>query len=95
MKCKYKDSCGYEICMMEECCDFEEGVMTNADRIRAMSDEELAVFFTKREVDRTVQRLNAVEGCVPSAVVISTVVNQAHNAWMHWLRQPAEVPEYA
>lgn len=41
-KCKYAESCGYEFCPCEECIDFEAKVMTNADRIRAMSDEELA-----------------------------------------------------
>lgn len=42
MKCKYKESCGYEFCMEDECPDFEAVAETNADHIRGMTDEELA-----------------------------------------------------
>ena len=42
MKCKYKESCGYEFCMDDFCPEYEVAVETNADRIRAMTDEELA-----------------------------------------------------
>lgn len=45
MKCKYKESCGYEFCLDDCCPEFEAAVETNADRIRAMSDEELARFL--------------------------------------------------
>jgi hypothetical protein len=31
MKCKHEKSRGYEICTMEECCDYEKSTMTNAD----------------------------------------------------------------
>lgn len=41
MKCKYKESCGYDFCTEEECSEYEAVPMTNADHIRSMSDEEL------------------------------------------------------
>lgn len=46
-KCKHKESCGYEVCLDDCCPEFEAAVETNADRIRAMSDEELADFLSK------------------------------------------------
>ena len=45
--CK-NSSCGYASEDVIRCGDFEENlVQTNADRIRAMSDEELAVLINK------------------------------------------------
>lgn len=46
-KCKYKESCGYEFCLDDCCPEFEAAVETNADRIRSMTDEELADFIEK------------------------------------------------
>lgn len=64
--------------------------MTNADRIRTMTDEELAMFFTKRETDRAVRQKVAVEGYALTATLISSLTRSAFAAWVHWLRAPAE-----
>ena len=42
MKCKYKESCGHDICREEDCENFEAAQITNGDWIRQMSDKELA-----------------------------------------------------
>lgn len=65
--------------------------MTNADRIRAMTDDELAMFFTKREIDQAMQRKLAVEGYALTATFISSLTKSTFAAWVHWLRSPAEV----
>lgn len=78
-KCKYAESCGYEFCPCEECIDFEAKVMTNADRIRAMSDEELAKIIScpKRVCDKIVIHVDGITDCDACA--------------LDWLKQPAEV----
>lgn len=40
MKCKHTEICGYECCLDDCCHEFEPAVETNADRFRAMSDDE-------------------------------------------------------
>ena len=70
--------------------DCENKIVTNADKIRAMSDEELAMFFTKRELDQAVQRKVAVEGYALTATFISSLTQSAFAAWVHWLRSPVE-----
>lgn len=47
MKCKWAESCGYDICIPEFCTEYEAVQMTNADSIRAMSDEELAAWMAE------------------------------------------------
>ena len=56
--------------------------MTNADRIRAMSDEELAEFLC----DRTE---NCNLGYCPGADLCNCVDGKA-NGYLKWLKQPAE-----
>lgn len=53
--------------------------MTNADRIRAMSDEELAAFLG--DDDRA---------CPPSHPKCSKYINTCDGCWLEWLQQPAE-----
>ena len=55
----------------------EKKPQTNADRIRAMSDEELA-------------QLLKAQGC-PSAEPISCYEHTCKDCWLEWLQQPAEV----
>lgn len=59
-------------CIKKNCRFF--GVETNADRIRAMSDEELANFMAERTV----------------AVQIEALKSNIYCALMQWLKQPAE-----
>lgn len=62
---------------------------TNADRIRTMSDKELAAFlagkFTDHETEKAVQK-----GEVLTATYVSEMAHTWYAAWMQWLRQPAE-----
>lgn len=52
---------------------------TNADRIRAMSDEELAVLFADDE-----------RACPPKHPHCSKYVDKCNGCWLEWLRQPAK-----
>ena len=62
---------------------------TNADRIRAMSDKELAHFMSERSVNEsTVALLNKEHGL--SAIQIEAVRNRVYCALLQWLKQPAE-----
>lgn len=40
-KCRWEESCGHEYCNLTDCPEYEAQPMTNAYRIRAMTDEEL------------------------------------------------------
>ena len=40
-KCRWEESCGHEYCNLTDCPEYKAKPMTNADRIRAMTDEEL------------------------------------------------------
>ena len=59
---------------------------TNADRIRAMSDEELAVFLAD-EVPH-----GDCYGCVLECLRVKRdgFDNVCQSAWYNWLKQPAE-----
>ena len=78
---KYCGSCATDATFMEgsECDKFNQSVlskpMTNADRIRAMSDEELAKHFSGMICDIN----EGVE------------YHENPNRWLEWLKQPAEV----
>ena len=58
---------------------YEPRRFTNADRIRGMSDEELAVFFAK--VDAALYRAD---------LDVTAYRGEKVNANLDWLRQPAE-----
>lgn len=80
-KCKWAESCGHEICLQEFCDEYEAVKMTNADRIRAMSDKELAELICKHKPmhswPKEVQK-----------IYYSTRMTGVE-AWTHWLQQPA------
>ena len=65
-----------ELC--DTCCGkgYIEAITTNADRIRRMSDEELA------------KMLN--DGCPPGRSYIRCGRDNCIDCWLGWLRQPAE-----
>lgn len=81
MKRKWKESCGYDICMDECCPEFEGVPLTNADRIRAMSDAELAEALSNAIHCRTCYARNV---CKISA---DSNCQQDH---LTWLKQPVE-----
>lgn len=63
--------------------------MTNADKIRAMTDKELLEFLVKHDVEQTRMRLES-NGIVPTATQLSVLRNTLQSVWGNWLRQPAE-----
>ena len=79
MKCKYKESCGYEFCLDDCCPEFEAAVETNADRIRAMSDEELAWELMTWRLETEAKHLG-IESNYPNT----------QKSILEWLKQPAE-----
>lgn len=66
---------------------------TNADRIRAMSDKELAWFLAERYAKESVLRLRD-SGCEPTATEIKAVTERLYLTWMRWLQTPAEEAEH-
>ena len=59
----------------------EEYYFTNADRIRAMSDEELCRFLCEVRSGS----LGSCGGCMAGAYCYS-----GHNGWIDWLKAPVE-----
>lgn len=75
--------CSLGECDQAETCTAYVPVITNADRIRAMSDEELAVFLSrdlKEPCDYC--QLAVFEGACTETL--------CEDAMMKWLQQPAE-----
>ena len=64
-------------------------IMTNADRIRAMSDEELAVFQANRYAE-AIFREKADNGVSISGTDKKALVADLYQVWLRYLRQPAE-----
>lgn len=85
MKCKYGQNGAYEKLFRPNCPDspecYEFELYTNADRIRAMSGEELAVF------------LESSRGC-PSdddcEYGVHATPENCIKHWATWLQQPAK-----
>lgn len=73
--------------MIRDCWYFRQ--KTNADRIRAMSDRELADFLSAKFADLQCQQ-DFGELSPPTATQISALKHTWYVAWMQWLQQPAE-----
>ena len=80
MKCKYKESCGYEFCLDDCCPEFEAAVETNADRIRAMSDEGLGEWLCSI----------ATAECCDRSCPARNMCDLDDNGLIKWLKQPAD-----
>ena len=66
--------------------------MTNGDRIRAMSDKELAGFLAGKFTDfSTIRKVDMGE--IPTATAISAEAHLWFTAWMQWLRMSVEEKE--
>lgn len=64
-------------------------VRTNSDRIRSMSDKELANFLAQKFTENSkVKMLD--KGEIPSATYLHLERETWFRAWMQWLREPAE-----
>ena len=74
--CPFSDT-DHENCHFIDCCDFAVEQPTNADRIRSMSDEELA------EVIACPKGLFARMGCFDDN-------RDCKHCALEWLQQPAE-----
>lgn len=72
--------------------DCENKIVTNADKIRAMTDEELLVFLVKHDVEQNRMRLES-NGIVPTATQLSALSNTLNAVWRNWLQHPAEGSE--
>lgn len=96
--CPYRHECGtiHEATFSDnsDCAEFNRKVenmpMTNADRIRAMSNKELAWFLAERYAKESVLRLRDL-GQEPTATQIKAVTEQLYYTWLRWLEQYAEV----
>lgn len=64
--------------------EYEKGQMTNADRIRAMSDEELAQVLSSNCTYR-----EFCHGCVAEKDM-PNCPEDSIKKWTEWLKQPAE-----
>ena len=83
--CKNARSCGRTLCVPEFCHEFERMQQTNADRIRAMSDEELTTFLNKIVICHQLRREGYCERCpLHEAKPCDT------EGIIDWLKQPAE-----
>lgn len=94
-KCRFRSICKkrpkMEGATIAECDLFRNDIertepMTNADRIRAMSDEELAVWATSIRLDTINEMCKKFD--VEIEMPIPTVENTADVC--EWLKQPAE-----
>lgn len=77
----------------DNCKQYKPNYTTNADRIRAMSDEELAVWLVKKTVYQ-----ESAFSC-PSYLNFLTELDDtkesAIRGTVEWLQQPAEEDDYA
>lgn len=70
---------------LTSCPDFKQKPKTNADRIRAMTDEELMqLLFTKISCG------NICSFCVPTMRTERKCDGHCKNGVLEWLQQPAE-----
>ena len=67
--------------------------MTNADRIRAMSDEELAEFMAERyDREHTARILGELigRGYTPDYTLRKSLHEKVRMQWLDWLKQPVK-----
>jgi hypothetical protein len=69
---------------------WREKPLTNADRIRAMSEHELAVFLSEKYAAESIYRVRE-QGHEPTATQIKALHEGLYMTWLRWLRQPVEV----
>ena len=77
LSCAKADSCEQADRVEDYCINHEERPMTNADRIRVMTDEELAEYLQ--------------DGCPPNKTcatyTLETKANVCTSCWLDWLKQ--------
>ena len=91
MKCKYGQNGVCEKLFRPNCPDdsscFEFEMFSNADRIRAMSDEELAEFLCHFRSDEAAE--HACSGCKGESYC-----RAGHGGMIDWLRKPAKEEQH-
>lgn len=86
-KCrKFSDDTAISYCVMGPC---PEQKLSNADRIRAMSDEELASEMTQRSIS-TICDIVCQGDCEAIATLNKTSGEVCKEIIMKWLQSPAE-----
>lgn len=63
--------------------------MTNVDRLRAMTDEELAKFIANKIVNLENHKM-IEQGHTPTATQLSALGHTCYYTLVQWLKQPAE-----
>lgn len=81
--------CSLGECDQPETCAAYVPVITNADRIRAMSDEELAEKISCRCI-RTLCDIVCVEDCKAFETLNKTSQQRCVEIVLDWLKQPSE-----
>ena len=81
--CEVWHNCG------EDCPGWESKIKTNADRIRAMSDGELAWFLAEMYANEAVLRARD-SGHEPTATEIKAVTERLYYTWVRWLKQDVQ-----
>ena len=83
-KCKFWSDYGKGIVTYCDPCDCNEKTTTNANRIRAMTDEELAHFMTPE---------NYKFPCPPNHNDCQYELIPCWMCWARWLKSPVEVQD--
>ena len=83
---KFSDDTAVSYCVMGPC---PEQTLSNADRIRAMSDEELASEMNQRSIS-TICDIVCQGDCKAIATLNKTNGEVCKEIIMKWLQQPAE-----
>ena len=83
---KFSDDTAVSYCVMGPC---PEQTLSNADRIRAMSDEELASEMNQRSIS-TICDIVCQGDCKAIATLNKTSGEVCKEIIMKWLQQPAE-----
>ena len=83
--CKNAGSCGKDLCLPEFCHQFDPKQKSNADRIREMSDEELAMFLNKIVVCHHLKK----EGYCPNCPIHGAKPCDTEGV-LQWLKQFAD-----
>ena len=86
-KCKWAESCGYDICVPEYCSEYEGMEMNNADRIRELSDRQLANLLAETYV--TGAKHASTYGVIKNHTAEEFVHHKVYCEYMRWLRQTA------
>ena len=77
-RCKYKTTCSASS-ESDFCLNYEPRPLTNADRIRAMTDEELAKLLCVMNIDDCPDKAHELH-----------CMDKCYECWLDWLRQEAD-----